>query len=186
VAPADDDGLRVWAAGNGAKYTRILLDQGGTPDQPMLTFAGRGTLGAQRAAAARRRQWLGDAGFTVVRVKIEASPFNADVPLEAGEPGRYFEHHVKLVLAGGTEVDRARAVAVEHGAHLSRNARRAVPDGRHERFVTQRCHGVGLPAARRRLDLLVHALREHRIAEIEQEYVMVDDCPALDDGWLGT
>jgi hypothetical protein len=182
VAPVGDDALRSWAREHGAKYTRILLDRGGTPDQPMLTFTGRGTVTAQRAAAEDGARALRNAGFTVVRVKIEASPFNADVPMETGEPGRYFEHHVKLVLDG--EVDQVREIAVGHGAHLSRNARRETSDGRHERFVTQRCHGVGRTAARKHLDRLLAALGGYQIAEVEQQYVILDDHPTLDDGWL--
>ena len=51
----------------------------------MLTVEGRGTIEDQRLTA---RQWcdrLRAAGFTVVRVKVEASPFNADVPLTTPE-----------------------------------------------------------------------------------------------------
>lgn len=184
VAPVDGDRLRVWARERGAKYTRIVLDRGGTPDQPMVTFTGRGSLVAQQVAAVHHVAGLRGAGFTVARVKIEASPYNTDVPVDAGEPGRYFEHHVKLLLADAAEVDRVRAVVIGYGAHLSRNARRGRPDGRHERFVTQRCHDVGRAEAARRLAALLEALRGHHIVETEREYVMVDDFPTLDDGWL--
>ena len=64
----------------------------------------------------------------------------------------HFEHHIKLLLSGEPEMASARAVAERHSAHLSRNARRAARHGRHERFVTQRCRGVGRPAAAALLD----------------------------------
>jgi len=75
---------------------------------------------------------------------------------------------------------------VPYGARLSRNARRQFTDGRHERFVTQRCHDVGAPTARQRLDALLAALRAggHEIVEVEAEYVVRDDALHLDDGWL--
>jgi hypothetical protein len=180
VAPADDAELRLWAEEHGGKYTRIVLDRGDSPDQPMLTFRGRGTLDAQRALAGERVERLRDAGFRVVRVKIEAPPFNAGV---IGD-GLYFEHHVKLVLADDVEVAAARETSVRHGAHLSRNARRALVDGRHERFVTQRCYDVEAAEAGRRLDALVAALSGFTVVEVEREYVVVDDHPGLDDGWL--
>jgi hypothetical protein len=92
---------------------------------------------------------------------------------------------VKLVLAAG-RLDLARAVAEAHGAHLSRNARRDRDDGRHERFVTQRCHDVGRLQARERLDAMITALTAEglEIVEVEEEYVLVDDNPALDAGWI--
>lgn len=192
VSPGGDhDRLESWAGRHGLKYARIVLDRGQAPDQPMLTVRGRGTLTAQRAAA---RTWVTDlagAGFRVTRLKIEASPFNQDVPQTAADaaalpPGCYFEHHVKLVLTGPEQVDRARAVSERHAAHLSRNARRTLADGGHHRFVTQRCRDVGLPEARRRLDALLAELAAEGFAavEAEAEFVVVDDNPGLDAGWI--
>lgn len=65
-------------------------------------------------------------------------------------------------------------MAVRHGAHLSRNARRAVGGGRHERFVTQRRHAVGRAGARAGL----------QVSECEEEFVVHGDRPALDVGWI--
>lgn len=52
----DEDRLRGWAERHGVKYTRIMLDRGATPDQPMLTVRGHGFLYADggRAAPADR------------------------------------------------------------------------------------------------------------------------------------
>jgi hypothetical protein len=133
-----DPRLEGVAAAHGLKYTRILLDRGATPDQPMLTLRARGSLAA---VAAEGNAWAGRLagdGFTVVRVRVEASPCDAG--------------------------------------------------GRHERFVTQRCHGCGRPEARRRLDALVGELTAvgFAIAEIEHEYVVLDSNPAVDAGWIAT
>ncbi|MFE6550604.1 hypothetical protein ACFVHS_19715 [Streptomyces sp. NPDC057746] len=124
-----DDAIRRWAEHHGIKYTRIVLDRGRTPDQPMLTCPGRGHLAGQLATARQWSQRLHDDGFRVVRLKIEAAPWNADVPETDGEaadlPGHcYFEHHAKLVLAGESQVAAVRALAAPHSAHVSRNARR--------------------------------------------------------------
>lgn len=186
----EDEGLARWAERHGMKYTKILLDRGETAQQPMLTYHGSGMLPAQLALAWRRTGELRGGGFDVVRVKVEAAPWNEDVPRNAAEalalaPGCYFEHHVKLVLAGDAEVDAVRGIGARHAGHLSRNARRGVHGGRHERFLTQRCRLVGRPEAGRRLQALLGALERagHRVIEVEEEFVVHDDNPGLDRGW---
>ncbi|MDK0523131.1 hypothetical protein [Streptomyces sp. ML-6] len=187
----EDARLARWARRHGLKLTRIVLDRGAVPDQPMLTERGRGSLSGQRAAAELRAQALRAAGFPVIRVKIEAAPWNEDVPRTADEaaalsPDCHFEHHVKLLLSGGSDLLAARAAAERHGAHLSRNARRTDGPGRHERFVTQRCRAVGRPGARARLDALLRALDDAglEVLETEEEFVVHDDHPAVDAGWI--
>lgn len=184
--------VRAWAARHGLKYTHILLDRGRTPNQPMLTWQGRGTLPAQLAEARRRADRLRGDGFRVIRVKIEAAPWNTGVPQTDAEAAalpedRYFEHHVKLALWGEAEVTGVRELAVAHAAHVSRNARRAAAAGRHERFVTQRCRGVGGREAGRRLDALLGSLAGagHTVLEVEREFVVHDDNLAVDAGWMG-
>ncbi|GLY66584.1 hypothetical protein Atai01_32030 [Amycolatopsis taiwanensis] len=189
---AGDEGrLRRWAERHRVKYTRIVLDRGATPDQPMLTVRGHGGLQAQRKAAQIWIERLCAEGFSVARVKIEAAPWNEDVPRTAAEaqglpPGCYFEHHVKLALTDETEMAAVRALAERHTAHVSRNARRDLGGRGHERFVTQRCRGVSRPEARRRLDALLDALRTagFKAVEVEEEFVVHDDRPALDSGWI--
>ena len=182
-----DPRLAGFAAAQGLKYTRIVLDRGATPDQPMLTLRVRGRFAVVAAEAHGWETRLAGDGFTVVRVKVEASPLNVGVPhLDAqAAPDRYFEHHVKLVV-DNAGIDLARRISLRHSAHVSRNARRGDPDGRHERFVTQRCHGCGLPEARRRLDALLADLTAAglTIVEVEQEYVVLDSNPAVDAGWI--
>ncbi|MFF3870891.1 hypothetical protein [Streptomyces sp. NPDC001978] len=190
-----DEPLRRWAARHGMKFTRIVLDRGHHPDQPMLTYQGNGILARQRTAA---REWtarLRDAGFEVARVKIEAAPWNKGVPHDrtaAAEPpyaACHFEHHVKLALTDTTaELPLLRDLATRHDAHVSRNARRALDADCHERFVTQRCHGVGRTEAGHSLAALLTALTDagFPVVEVEEEYVVYDDNPAVDAGWLDT
>ncbi|MCO8277739.1 hypothetical protein M1L60_44915 [Actinoplanes sp. TRM 88003] len=180
-----DPGPAGYAEAHGLKYTRIVLDRGTTPDQPMLTARAHGPFAAVAAEAHEWQARLVAEGFTVTRVKVEASPFNADVPQHEAQasPDRYFEHHIKLVVdTDGIEL--ARHVSSRHDAHVSRNARRGDPDGHHERFVTQRCYDCGLPEARRRLDALLADLTGLTVVEVEQEYVVLDSNPAVDAGWI--
>jgi hypothetical protein len=190
VGPGDVDALERWAHPQGLKLTHIVLNRGRTVSQPMLTLRASGVLLVARAAAERTTGLLRSAGFAVRRMKIEAAPWNDGVPLTdeeaVAQPGhRYFEHHVKLVLDPGDPGDLV-AVAVPHGAHVSRNARRVRADGRQERFVTQRCRRVGDRTAAARLDALTGVLRAARydIASVEREYVVVDTDASLDDGWI--
>jgi hypothetical protein len=185
-----DEGLARWAELHKMKYAMILLDRGATPQQPMLTYHGPGMLPAQLVLARRRVGELYGAGFDVVRVKVEAAPWNEDVPQSAAEasalvPGCYFEHHVKLALADDAEVDAVRRIGARHAGHVSRNARRGLHGGRHERFLTQRCRLAGHPDARRRLEALLDALARgrHHVVEVEEEFVVHDDNPRLDHGW---
>ncbi|MDR3081911.1 MAG: hypothetical protein LBV60_13480 [Streptomyces sp.] len=183
--------IRRWAERHRVKYTRIVLDRGATLDQPMLTVRGHGVLQTQRKAALAWIERLCAEGFSVARVKIEAAPWNEDVPRTPAEAqqlplGCYFEHHVKLVLTDEAQLAAVRALAEQHTAHMSRNARRDLGRCGHERFVTQRCRGVSRSEARRRLDALLDALATagFKAVEVEEEFVVHDDRPALDSGWI--
>jgi len=188
--PARLDDLRAWAEARGLKFHLIVLDRGLTPAQPMVTRRGRGNLNGELAAAADLTSRLAADGYTVSRLKIEAAPDNEGVPATdadaASQPGRYFEHHVKLLLDPNADLGAVTALAVRHAARLSRNARRVRADGRAERFVTQRCHAVGRVTARGRLDALLTdlAVGGYAILSAEQEYVIHDTAPGVDAGWL--
>ncbi len=188
---ADAHRLERWAASVELKLTVIVLGRGRVPVQPMITLRGSGTLGAQYTAAGAVVGRLKTAGFEVARVKIEASPWTRGVPGDDEDAlclgaGCYFEHHVKLLLDAGCDVAALTRLVVPHGAHVSWNARRVLDAGRHERFVTQRCHGVGLAAAGKRLEELCTMLYErgYEIVSVEREFVVFDSDASLDAGWI--
>ncbi|PMR60013.1 hypothetical protein C1A38_16465 [Verrucosispora sp. ts21] len=185
--------LRTFASERGLKFVHIVLDRGACVSQPMLTLSGRGTLTEQRATVQRWEHELREVGIYPCRSKIEAAPWCVGVPQSnkqaAAEPsGRYFEHHVKLLLPTTAVADllALTELVAPHGARLSRNARRELADGAQERFVNQRCHGVGLVTARHQLDKLVDTLRAagHEPIAVEQEYVVFDSALHHDRGWL--
>lgn len=185
-------GLARWAGERGVKFTHIVLARGRTVSQPMLTVRAAGASAAVLAEAEAMAGELRASGFEVTRVKLEASPFAAGVPTTAeqaaGEPGeRYFEHHLKLLLPSDVDESALADLVTPYGAHLSRNARRVREDGRAERFVTQRCHGVGTDVALAELERLRGALcgAGYDIAGVEREYVVYDSSPVVDAGWIG-
>lgn len=182
------DALRALADARGLTFHHIVLDRGFTPSQPMVTRRGRGDLDGESAAATHLAAKLTDDGYVVTRVKIEAAPDAAGVPRADADacPDRYFEHHVKLLLDPAADAAPLTALAAEHAARLSRNARRIRADGRAERFVTQRCHAVGRATARGRLDGLLAALAAggYELLSVEEEFVVYDTAPGVDHGWL--
>ncbi|WP_308169988.1 hypothetical protein [Acrocarpospora catenulata] len=178
----DLDALAACAAPGHVKFTHIVLAAGATPSQPMLTLTGRGTLSEQRVLVDGWTARLAAEGHRVIRAKIEAAPWNADIPQDSGIDGCYFEHHVKVLVKD--DLADLTETAGRHGAHVSANARRSRTDGSHEWFVTQRCHRVGLTEARRRLDALLADLRGFTVLEAEQEFVVYDDNPGADRGWI--
>lgn len=183
--------LAAFAELHGVKFSHIELSRGASRSQPMLTVKGSGTLADMRELSARWRAELRAARLVVVRAKIEAALWNEGVPRtdEEAHDDLYFEHHVKVLQeANMFDLTRLLKAVEEHQAHVSRNARRTRQDGREERFVTQRCHGVGRATARTRLNTLLEALQEARIEvlETEEEYVVHDDALRLDRGWIAT
>ncbi|MFJ1933224.1 hypothetical protein ACIOGZ_11250 [Kitasatospora sp. NPDC088160] len=200
VEPGAAEALAGWADGHGLKFTHILLARGAAPSQPMLTLRANGSLDEVAAATSRTTGRLVRAGFTVLRTKIEATPWAEGVPVsdeDAVPHGarRYFEHHVKLLLPGPlptagltypARLADLAELAVRHGAHLSHNPRRIRDDGRREWFVTQRCRLVGLSTAGRRLEALLRGLAAggREMVSVEREFVAVDSAEALDEGWI--
>ena len=200
--PDWEERLRAWAAPRRLKSLHILLDRGRTVSQPMLTSGIRGTLSTAQAASRTLCADLVTAGFSVVRVKIEAATTNDDIPqLDSNDPDqtgsptslraeaeRYFEHHVKLLLAEKFDTESLAVAVAQHSAHLSRNTFRHREDGQCERFVTQRATGCGQIRARQKLHALVELLQtwELSILETEEEYVVFDSNLALDADWIAT
>ncbi|MGW7279377.1 hypothetical protein ACWGIV_13920 [Streptomyces sp. NPDC054844] len=182
--PGEAERLGRWAAAAGVKLTHIVLARGRTRHQPMLTLRGSRTYARESARAAETVARLRADGFRPVRVKIESSPWAAEVPRRPCGAGQYFEHHVKLLLAADADTAALAARVVPHGAHLSWNSRRVRDDAAHERFVTQRCHSVDAQGAGRALEGLLTELAPLRVLEVEREFVLHDSDVTLDDGWL--
>lgn len=190
-SPATLDAFERYAAARDLKFTHIRLARGRVCDQPMLTAGFTGEYDAVRDAVQRLVADVAAAGFPVVRAKIEATPWADGVPgdderARAMGPGYYFEHHVKLLLPPGADIGALASTAAAHAAHLSANARRTRPDGRAERFVTQRCRLVGDASAAARAHALLAELESggYEILSVEREFVVHDSDESVDAGWI--
>lgn len=185
--------LCAWAQERGLKFTHIVLECGTNVSQPMLTKHAHGVFADVMRSADQIRNALTRDGFVVTRVKIEAAPWNAEVPKSVAEglaptPGRYFEHHIKLLLPPTANKEALVNVAQRYHAHLSRNARKQRADNYQERFVTQRCVGVGRGEAHQQLQQLLQHLTPfgYEILDVEEEFVVYDSNLQLDAGWIQT
>lgn len=185
------DELRQFAAGHGLKCLLIILDRGREVTQPMLTRRARGTLSLELEIADEMCRQLARAGFLVTRIKIEAAPSNRGVPQTDADAihsasGQYFEHHLKLLLSPDQDLAGLTRLAEVHLARMSRNALRQRSDGLQERFVTQRCWGIGRNTAQRKLEALIADLRQGgwKIMETEAEFVVHDTNLEIDAGWI--
>ena len=191
-APGALDAFRAWCEVERWKCVRIVLARGMHVDQPMATWRRDGTvLPSVLAEATARAKDLDHAGFTVVRMKIEADPSNDEVPATDAaallQPTcNYFEHHVKLRRAVAAGRGLLLRVCLDHAAHLSRNAWHEPAEGCEERFVTLRLYRMGRSASEQRLHRLLGALEGagEQIIDVESEYTVHDSNLALDAGWL--
>lgn len=183
--------LQGWCIDRNLKFLHILLDRGVNRSQPMLTRRGRGNFADELKIANSLCQELTAENFPVVRIKIEADPRNQGVPQSDVEAlahpiDRYFEHHVKLLLESSTDILPLQEIARQHSAHISRNALQIRLDGCQERFVTQRCMGVGRIEAKKQLQLLLDTIEScgYRSIDVEAEFVVYDSNLSLDFGWI--
>ena len=185
--------LQTWGAAHSLKCLHIILEQGSVTSQPMLTKRASSILSDELAAAHRLKELLISQGFPVLRVKIEAAPWNEDVPQSTAEaieqsPERYFESHIRILC--GKEADNSELIeaVTPHSAHLSRNALRRRADDSEERFVTQRSSKVGFAESRSRLNALLRTIRilGYTVIDVEEEYVVYDSNLEIDAGWIQT
>ncbi len=193
VAASDPDTLTAVAsyiASRQMKWTQIVLDAGDSPNQPMITFWGQSNLNDQLARACELTHDLKRLGCSVVRTKVEAPIESAvsDCPTDQEEvtpTERYFEHHVKLLLEPGTDIDVLSGLSCRFGARLSRNARRQRSDGRLERFATLR-NRTSKSESLSALQDLLNALEDadFTVLEVESEHVLVDTNYGIDAGWI--
>lgn len=174
----------------GVKPVFIQLPNGKFPSQPMTACDSKGTLDSVLKAAQKLVIQLTDHGFKCIRVKIEASPFNEDLPQNFIETAKlpdtmYFEYHVKVLL-DDTQNQIAREICGEFGAHLSQNVFKIRDNGLTEKFITLRMYGFGLLEARSRVEQLMLAIQKCELKTLKSvlEYCVYDTNTAIDEDWF--
>jgi hypothetical protein len=181
-----------WCTLHHCKSVHIILASGEHAEQPMATWRRSGaTLPAVLSEARQIAAELQNDGFPPVRIKVEASTLNQNVPQSDEEAighatSNYFEHHVKLLRNRAAPCDGLMRACGKRFAHLSRNAWRERSQGKEERFVTLRSHRVGKGSSDRQLRELLDLLNAigEQVIEVESEYCVYDSNLDLDRGWL--
>jgi inosine/xanthosine triphosphate pyrophosphatase family protein len=193
IAASSDDELqrfRTFCGSAGVKCIFIELGKGEVRFQPMTASYHHGPLRRAQEEVQAFARALAAEGFDVTRLKIEALGTNRDIPDDdataRAQPANYFEFHVKVTLpAVGADLEGLRARCEQHGAHLSRNARKVRADGASERFVTLRVKGLGRASAEARFSALLRELAGTGLplSYPLREYTVYDSNQALDRGW---
>ncbi len=190
---AERERFRAWCRDAGVKCVLIELSHGTSRSQPMTASHHHGRLGDVCIELAALTARLRQAGFDVIRTKLEAVAAMAGLPntdedAAAWPAETYFEFHVKLLLPIDVNLDAVAAVCAAHQAHLSRNALKREADGRSERFVTLRCYGVGRTRAFAAFDSLCAdlAAADWQLGQRIREFSLYDSAAVLDAGWTST
>lgn len=159
----------------------------------------RGNVAEARREAASDAAWLREAGFRVVREKVEAVASNDGVPEIASEaqgmPGDgYFEFHLLIKRTDGdgslTEADMvslrqlAGSLAARFGTPVPLSYNHFKPS---QRFLNLRTYGLGRREAYARVEQIEHAVRDLgglTVTKVIREYICSDSNKRLDEGWL--
>jgi inosine/xanthosine triphosphate pyrophosphatase family protein len=183
--------FRAFCEAAAVKCIFIELGRGAELFQPMTASYHHGTLQQAFEEVQSMARALAALGFDVTRLKLEALGKNRDIPEDdataKAQPANYFEFHVKALLpSGDVGVEALRARCEQHGAHLSRNARKVREDGVSERFVTLRVYGLGRANAEARFTALLKDLAGTGLTLTQRlrEWTVYDSNHGLDRGWL--
>lgn len=129
--------------------------------------------------------------FKPNRIKIEAAPFNEDIPQTNKEAQlhpttNYFEHHILLLLHEQRSLTSLYKVCKQYNAHLSVNAFSKAPDNYYHKFVTVRNYFMGKDESECLFNQLKQALLDIniKIKNSVTEYCIFDSNVALDNNWL--
>lgn len=130
---------------------------------------------------------LKDAGYSVVREKIEADYTHPMVPINksdlSADPQRYLESHLNIKIHG--DDDPLKCLLFPLGFHVSRNVFKKMDDG-YIIMATFRSHDMTLSEFTRYLSKSIVLLRENKF-EIEKEiveYAIYDSNVRWDSEWL--
>lgn len=179
LAPAQRSAFARFASVIGARPMVIELARGAHPVQPMLTLSRAGAIDEVVAYAQALAGQAAQAGFAVLRCKIEQDASTDALPSGSARH-RYLEWHGRVNVAPAQRMDLA-ALCAPFGGHLSNNALR----GGDVRYLTMRETGRRA-ALRLRVAALSEALGAHGwdIGKQQWERVVFDSNLTLDRGWL--
>ena len=141
---------------------------------------------------------LRQAGFEVLREKVESVLVNAGVPQSSTEARAlpdsfYFEFHVLVKRRDDDALDQAdfatlRAIAADLSPKLGTPiplSYNALKPG--QRFLNARTYGLGIEESNAKVAVIedaINATATLRVSKVIREFICSDDNTALDQGWL--
>lgn len=170
------------------KLIQIELDKGDYPTQVMTSSTHNGTLPEVIIQSQSLVKQLKP--FTVNRVKIEASPFNKDLPFTAQDVlnlplTNYFEYHIKLIFHTQEDLTFLIDICSRYNAHLSHNANKKLSNNHYEKFVTLRLYQKGKIECDAMFYSLLSELKQiYTVQKYVSEYCVYDTNVLLDNNWL--
>lgn len=176
------------------KVKPILIENcsGKFAKQPQSGKHAVGTYESVLATAVSLAAKFSEAGFVVVRTKVESGLSHPDVPETDEEaialPQKYVEFHVKVLLPVERVAELEAMWTRDSATKVSRNLKRPTPPpgSQDKRFVNLRLYNCGkkrgLEELERRLDMLV--ARSFEIEGVIREYAVYDDNVVRDVGWI--
>ncbi len=187
VAPCDEAAFAAVCDELGVKCLFIELPRGQTPLQPMTGSHHHGPFKAVQREVLELAAALVRRGFSVIRTKIEAVGAHAAIP-KTDDAAKdlpsacYFEHHLKLGVPEGADLERAERQLRALNAHLSRNAKKP-----HERYVTVRAPFIGQATADAHFSKVEQLVRQlgFPVKNRVREYTVFDSGADVDRGWIG-
>lgn len=192
VARADVEGFKSVCGELRVKplFLALQLAAGGVASDVMTSSIHMGSDASAFAEVDRISRGLYDAGFDVVRTKIETAPWHPMAPsMENGRsapPGCYFESHLAIACpAGGRE--RLETLSTSLGLHLSRNLMKANGDGSGTVMATARSYvstGEDFLAEAERCRSMIEA-EGFTVDKLIVEYAMFDSRVGHDAAWTG-
>lgn len=172
-----------------AKPVLIILSNGNTPTQPMLSKVLTGQPDSVEQAIHAMVETL-NKSFHIERVKIEVDPTCLQLPQTQTQAEQlptscYFEHHVKIQLPIDTNLHTLRQSCKRYDGHLSKNAIHKNSANHEQRFITQRFR-TSDTQAQQGLKALLDYLNQppFAIKKVIREFNIFDSHADLDQGWM--
>lgn len=175
------------------RWKAIIIDlKPPSASQPMTCSRISGTIDDAFAHAHEVQSRLEQAGLQVNRLKIEAAPWNSQVPISDQErqqhdPSAYFEYHLKLALTGEAWHETLPQICRSFQAHLSHNALKHEANGTIQRFATIRSSTLGLEHFQAHTQAFQDQIQSAGFTTLKAitEFCIYDSNIALDSRWLG-
>jgi NTP pyrophosphatase (non-canonical NTP hydrolase) len=134
---------------------------------------------------------LMEAGFHVLREKIETAPYHPAAPTQSTKsnttpPGCYFECHLNIHVKTSKDVALLPIIASQYNCHLSRNAFKVKSDNTYNQMMTLRMYDTTREDFKAMVDTISGTLVDSGL-EIEKtvlEFAIYDSDVSKDTAWL--